>query len=65
MKKLKFVIRIYSPGDPFHKRESFFEKRASGETYLQYTLGNWAVMFALVSPMNGDPMPFFMYVNHA
>jgi len=64
MKKLKFTIRIYTPGDPFHKRISFYEKRKSGETYLQYTLGDWAIMFAWVDTQ-GKPMPFFMWVNHA
>ena len=62
MKKLKFTIRIYTPSDPFHKRFSFYEKRESGEKYLQYTLGNWAVMLAWVYPL-GEPMPFFMYVS--
>lgn len=63
MKERKFTIRIYTPGDPFHKRESFWEKRKNGDEFLQYTLGNWAIMFAWIDT-EGKPMPFFMWVNH-
>ncbi len=65
MKKMKFAIRIYTPGDPFHKRMSFYENRKNGEMYLQYTLGNWAIMFAWIDITNHfGHMPFFMWVNH-
>jgi len=63
MKKRKFTIRIYTPGDPFHPRKSFYEKRKNGDTFLQYALGDWAIMFARIDPV-GISMPFFMWVNH-
>ena len=64
MEKRKFFIRIYTPGDPFHKRASFWEKRSSGDEYLQFALGNWAIMGGWVLPIGLEDMPFFMWVNH-
>ncbi len=63
MKKRRFIIRIYTPGDPFHKRESFWEKRENGDEFLQYTLGNWAIMFSWIFDIGNEPTPFFMWVN--
>jgi hypothetical protein len=62
MKKRKFTIRIYTPGDPFHLRETFWEKRKNGDEFLQYAIGNWAIMFSWIDT-EGKPMPFFMWVN--
>lgn len=63
MEKRKFVIRIYTPSDPFHKRELFYEKHKNGEAFLQITFGDWAIMFALIYSQKME-MPFFMWVNH-
>ena len=63
MEKRKFTIRIYTPRDPFHKRESFYEKRKNGEAFLQLAFCDWAIMFALIYPLKMS-MPFFMWVNH-
>lgn len=62
--KRKFVIRVYTPKDPFHKRSSFWEKDADGEEFLQYALGNWAIMLAWIYTEGRPPipMPFFMWV---
>jgi hypothetical protein len=58
---MKLTIRIYAPGDPFHKRLSFYDKRRNGNIFIQFAFGDWAVMFAWV--VNEKSMPFFMYVD--
>jgi hypothetical protein len=60
--KKKFVVRVYGPKDPFHKRESYIERRKhSGEIFAHFALGNWAIMFGFFESFDG--LDRFLIVN--
>jgi hypothetical protein len=60
--KKKFIVRIFGPKDPFHKRASYTEHRKqSGEKFAQIAIGEWAIMFGWFSDFDG--LDRFLWVN--
>lgn len=56
-----FLVRLFGPKDPFHKRKSYFEKRKNGEMFAQISIGEWALMFGIFDVFEG--MNRFLIVN--
>lgn len=71
---MKFIIRVYTPNDPFHARKTYFQGRTNGEWYLHIAFFGWEVMLGntsiYISEMESlsqkinEFMPFFMWVDH-
>lgn len=71
---MKFIIRVYTPNDPFHARKTYFQGTTNGEWYLHIAFFGWEVMLGntsiYISEMESlsqkinQYMPFFMWVDH-
>jgi hypothetical protein len=61
--KLEFVVRVYTPKDPFHPRKTYWEKRRSGELFAQIALFDWALLIGWFEIIPGMPHIWFLVVG--
>ena len=57
----KFTIRVYTPREVFHERQTYFKRHANGDIWLKLHLLDWAVLFGWSK--FSKAMPFFLLVT--